>query len=269
MRSASNHKERAFTVVELVVVLFVLAALIAIWTPFTRIRDERGEVWNISCINNLKQIGTAYRLWANDHNDLYPAAESIANGGWREILTNAEEGSNCWTNYAIMGSVFGSLTNQDSRFPKILCCPADNRTPAMKFDATNQAESDFHDNLSVSYFVGASASDNEPDSLLAGDRNLGAGGKPGRGYGYSPDDGYGNDVAISTNFHASPISWSREIHYYHRSVNSWGNILLGDGACVTLSTSAIGTELLNRLPPTTEWPAGSAPSSPSIRVIFP
>jgi hypothetical protein len=137
-----------------------------------------------ACFNNLKQLGTAYRVWEDDHNDLYPALQSVASGGWSELLTNANQGVLCWTNYAIMANELGQS-------PKVVVCPSDERKAADAF--TNFA------NPNVSYFVGVSAIDTEPQSLLGGDRNLGGGVEPGGDYGFSPESGKGNDVAIQTN----------------------------------------------------------------------
>jgi len=53
-----------------------------------------------------------------------------------------------------------------------------------------------------------------------------------------------------------------------QNVTGLGDILLGDGSQQKTSTTGINQYLTNA-PPTTNWPAGHAPSSPSIRLIFP
>ncbi len=157
MRPTPIHKSEAFTRIELIVVLVVLvvAALALLLLPFFARAHARSS--RISCINNLKQIGTAYRVWENDNGDRFPASQSMAKGGWREFLTNADQGFLCWTNYAIMANELGQTA-------KILVCPSDERRPADTF--TNFA------NANLSYFVGVNAAGSEPQSLLAGDRNL-------------------------------------------------------------------------------------------------
>jgi hypothetical protein len=104
--------------------------------------------------------------------------------------------------------------------PKILCCPADDREPATNFGA------DFTDNTHLSYFVGVSADDSDPQSILGGDRNLGSGSTPAPDYGFSPKSGRGNDVAVPI---AGPVCWSLKIHSAANPMGS-GNILLGDGS---------------------------------------
>jgi len=114
----------------------------------------------------------------------------MAKGGWKEFLTNADQGFLCWTNYAIMANEMGQS-------PRVVLCPSDERQPSDTF--TN------FDNTNLSYFVGVSANDSQPQSLLGGDRNLGPGTKPGRDYGFSPKNGKGNDVAIQTNAKTGPV----------------------------------------------------------------
>jgi hypothetical protein len=217
--------------------------------------NPRLPAQRIACINNLKQIGTAYQLWANDHKGHFPASESVANGGWREFLNSADQGFLSWTNYAIMANY--GLGNDG----KILVCPADNRKPADTF-------SKLVSNINLSYFVGVSANPDQPQWFLAGDRNLSGGTNSGEDYGFSPESGQGNDVAIQTNSKAGPVCWSLKIHS-GGNLAGVGNILLADGS-VQQSTS--GWVRANCQPNgglTTNWPAGHIPSSPSFRVLFP
>jgi hypothetical protein len=247
----------AFTRTELVVVVvvvFVVAMLML--QPVSR----PGHGPRISCLNNLRQIAVAYLLWANDHNDRFPASESVANGGWRELLTNGDQGANCWTNYMIMADDLGQIA-------KLLLCAADQREYAMDF-FTNGPTIHFKDNTTLSYFVGVSASLNTPQSILGGDRNLGPGTVPDPDYGFSSANGLGNDVAIQTNFSSGPISWSLKMHSRGNSAGG-GNIILGDGSGQEVTSASFRQ---NRQPSggvTTNWPAGHVPSSPSFRVIFP
>jgi competence protein ComGC len=267
MRPTPIHKSEAFTRIELILVIIVVFVLLAMFYPLADLRSARAPAYRISCINNLKQIGTAYRVWANDHNDRFPASESVANGGWRDVLTNADQGFLCWTNYAIMANELGKLSNEFVQFPKSLVCPSDERKPAGTFTGTNRADSDFKDNRTLSYFVGVSASDTQPESLLGGDRNLCAGTKPGRDYGFSPENGKGNDVAIQTNSKAGPVCWSLKMHSLGKSYG--GNILLGDESVQQTTSAGFRQNLQPFADPTTNWPVGHVPSSPSIRVLFP
>jgi type II secretory pathway pseudopilin PulG len=250
------RKLRAFTFVELLVLLAILAVLAAlVLQHFAVARGPHMTVMRISCGNNLKEIGTAHRLWAGDNGDLVPAQQTISNGGWKDLLTNADQGAICWTNFAIMRNELGLS-------PKVVVCPDDTRQAAADF------ATDFKDNTHLSYFVGVSANDAYPQSLLGGDRNLGSGTKPDRDYGFSPESGKGNDVAISTNSVTGPVSWSLKIHSRGKVAGA-GNILLGDGSVQQVSSDAFRVNWQPFIGETTNWPAGHVPAFPSARVVFP
>ncbi len=264
MSLAPIRKSEAFTRVELVVMLFGLAVIfsvVAMMYQAGSLRSARAYAYNVTCINNLKQVGSAYRLWENDHNNHYPASVSVTQGGWSEVLSNADQGSLCWTNYAIMANEFGrSNAYWPVDFPKGLVCPSDERKPASTF-------SNFISNINLSYFAVVSAEVFYPQSLLSGDRNLGGGTKPEHDYGFSPESGKGNDVAIQTNSKSGPVCWSQEIHSLN--TNGEGNILLADGGVEQSTSARFRQNFQPNFEPTTNWPAGRAPSSPSIRVLFP
>ena len=267
MRLTPIRKSEAFTRVELIVVLVVLAvvfAVVAIIYQSGGLRSARAEAYNATCIGNLKLIGGAYRLWENDHNNHYPASVSVTHGGWSEVLSNADQGSLCWTNYAIMANEFGRSNAYWAYypvdFPKGLVCPSDERKAA-------DTVSNFVSNINLSYFVVVSAEEFYPQSLLGGDRNLGGGTKPDHDYGFSPASGKGNDVAIQTNSKTGPVCWSREMHSLN--TNGEGNILLADGSVETCNSARFRQNIQPNFEPTTNWPAGHAPSSPSIHVLFP
>jgi type II secretory pathway pseudopilin PulG len=268
MRPTLIGKSGAFTLIELIVtmaVIFVVSLLLAV--ALSAMKQAKARSIRTVCIWELKTIGEAYGIWASDgHNGRFPASESVTNGGWRELLTNADQGFLCWTNYAIMANEMG-------RSPRILQCPSDERQPAVGFigdsvTATGGANSHFKDNLTLSYFVGVSADQSQPQSLLAGDRNLGGGTRPGDDCGFSPTSGNGNDVAISTNSNASPVCWSLKMHSQRKS-DGVGNILLANGSVQTVSTLSFRAKWQPVAGQTTNWPAGHVPSSPSIRVLFP
>jgi competence protein ComGC len=252
MQPTPIHKAEAFTLIELILVVVVTFVLLTMLLPFfsrARARSPR-----IACIMNLKQIGLAYRIWSNDHGDRFPALQSVTNGGWSDLLTRANEGFMCWINYAIMSNELGQSS-------KLLVCPSDERKPADDF-------SNFVSNIHLSYLVGLSTDDTYPQSLLAGDRNLGGGIEPDRKYGFSPESGQGNDIAIQTNSKTGPVCWSLKIHSAGNT-NGAGNIMLGDGSSQQVTSGNLRANWQPNFNPTTNWPVGHVPSSPSIRVLFP
>jgi len=64
-----------FTLIELLVVIAIIAILAAILFPvFARAREKAREA---SCISNLKQIGLAVHMYAQDYDELTPLANEF------------------------------------------------------------------------------------------------------------------------------------------------------------------------------------------------
>jgi hypothetical protein len=167
----------------------------------------------------------------------------------------------CINNLYRIGGAYRVWANEMGQSTKMVVCPADERNPA---DTLGKHFS----NTNLSYFVDVSANNNQPQSLLGGDRNLGPGNEPAPDYGFSPESGKGNDVAIPTNSQTSSVCWSLKMHSKGK-FDGAGNIALEDGSCHEVNTLSFRTNWLSHADPTTNWPAGHVPSSPSIRVLFP
>lgn len=72
--SAKSVRPRAFTLVELLVVIGIIAVLISILLPaLNRARDSANLT---KCRANLNQMGVALRMYANDNRDHFPNPES-------------------------------------------------------------------------------------------------------------------------------------------------------------------------------------------------
>lgn len=202
----SHHKTAALTRVEVVVVISIIAVLILIFLIKTgleiknQIRTGRGESAEITCINNLKQIGTAYRVWAGSHGDKYPMQTSVTNGGTMELAN----GKNAWINFFVMSNELST--------PKVLICPADTH----KIAATNFT-TDFN-NSKISYFVGLNAIENYPQTLLSGDDNFEISGVPVKS----------GLLELSTD---APISWTAARHKFD------GNLGMADGSVQQATSS--------------------------------
>jgi prepilin-type N-terminal cleavage/methylation domain-containing protein len=64
----------AFTLIELLVVIAIIAILAAILLPVLQRAQEKARL--TKCINNLKQIGTAFFIYANENADSYPTVNA-------------------------------------------------------------------------------------------------------------------------------------------------------------------------------------------------
>jgi prepilin-type N-terminal cleavage/methylation domain-containing protein len=126
----SNQRNHALTLIEVLVVIVVLAILVTMLSPALDSRPFKSP--RINCVNNLKQIGLAYVLWAGDHNDKFPMQVSIANtngGGTMELISTG----NVLATFQIMSNELNT--------PKILYCTADkDHTRATDFTTSFSAK---------------------------------------------------------------------------------------------------------------------------------
>jgi competence protein ComGC len=198
--NCSKQLNCGLTLVEVLVIVFLLAVLAALLLP--AIAASRPRHNRIGCVNELKQIGLAFRIWEGDNDNKYPTFVSVTNGGAMELAAAG--------NAAI---VFQVMSNELST-PRILLCPEDKSHSC----ATN-FENDFSAK-NVSYFVGLDANENNPQTLLSGDDNFEISGTPVKS----------GLLTISSNL---PIAWSAARH------NHAGNAVLTDGSIRQFSNAGL------------------------------
>jgi len=75
-----HRRRRGFTLIELLVVIAIIAILAAILFPvFAQARDKARAA---SCLSNLKQMGTAWMMYAQDYDELFPINCLSSNNTW-------------------------------------------------------------------------------------------------------------------------------------------------------------------------------------------
>jgi type II secretory pathway pseudopilin PulG len=204
----ANHKTAALTLVEVLVVIVVLVVLAAVIFP--ALNHHPGGAQKIACVNNLKEVGLAYRLWAGDNGDKYPMAISVTNGGTLELMS----GPDAWKTYLVLSNELGT--------PKVLFCPQDMER--------RRAATNFSDDLKthISYFIGSDATEDQ-NVLLSGDDNFLVNGSP-------VSSGL---IEVTSN---TPIVWNFSRHvevktrlWLFSTKTSFGYIGMGDGSVLQLN----------------------------------
>jgi len=89
---SGKRKMRSFTLIELLVVIAIIALLASLLLPaLSRAREMARRT---KCISNLKQIGLALELYADDYNGLYPEAYGACD--WETGCTTNPVGAPGW-----------------------------------------------------------------------------------------------------------------------------------------------------------------------------
>lgn len=148
----SRSTARGFTLIELLVVIAIIAILAGMLLP--ALSRAKSKTQRLACANNLKQVGLAMRLWADNNEGKYPWKVDQSQGGTKPNGTD-----NAWVNRQF------SVVSNELASTKILLCPKDlRRVPATNFAAIALTN--------VSYALCNEADEKRPRVMLATDRNL-------------------------------------------------------------------------------------------------
>lgn len=245
----SNLKQKkAFTLIELLVVIAIIAILAAMLLPALAAAKRKAQ--KINCVNNLKQVGIAFRIWEGDNGDKYPMALSSAQGGASEFIGNASNAGTPANNISVP-YVISCMSNELST-PKIVYCPSDTaRTVGSSFNSNPTTSSPGgpapgvagfpFTNGVLSYFICGDAADAYPQMILSGDRNIGTVTTYGTPAQLINVLGVGHSVGASTTGNGQPYwAWtSGDMHL------KTGNLGLTDGSVSSVTVSAMQTAFNN------------------------
>lgn len=131
-------KKKGFTLIELLVVIAIIAMLLAILMP--ALNKVKKIAQRVICGTNLKGLGTAQTVYANDYEDEYAvqgrglshtwnvgtkaAPSNVATTGWQNLTTNI---TNTVGNVTIGASLY-LLVREADVAPKSFVCPSSNET---------------------------------------------------------------------------------------------------------------------------------------------
>ena len=195
--SSTNN---AFTLIELLVVIAVIAILAGMLLP--TLSRAKIQAQRTACSSNLKQIGAAMRIWADDHESKFPWKVDQLEGGGKP---NGTDNAKVNLQFSIIAKELAST--------KILLCPSDVR----KDQATNFSTLAL---INISYSLGNEADEQRPSNILGMDRNL-------TGFDFTGlSDNINCWVLSSPSSNAGNAKWRRGMCH---GANV-GTVVLGDGS---------------------------------------
>jgi len=244
-----RNPNRAFTLVELIVVLAVIGILAASLLP--ALARGKSQTQRLSCSNNLKQVALAFRTWAIDHDGNTPMSLPSASGGNADIDVGTRVVTATQIASRGVSKIFLTLSNQLTT-PKILFCPAEYESSVRQQPATfagiNTSGTNvvlYTNDLNMSYFIGVDAKEASPRMFLTGDHNLGStgpvGGPPPTAFQTATTASQTPCVSLGTNFppNNASVGWMNNMHVQQ------GNVALADASVEFFSRSRLQNALKN------------------------
>jgi prepilin-type N-terminal cleavage/methylation domain-containing protein len=204
MKARLQSGRRAFTLLEVLVVIAILAILAALLIPMRYTGDKSRSM---GCMNNPRQVVMAELIWSGTHGDKFSAQISTNAGGSMEWLAAGQ--LNLY--YKNLGPLLSS--------PDLLRCPTDERPPASGFWGLT--------NGNISYFASLDAQPRKTSLFFAGDRNLAL-------------NGSNAQSGVLTLTASSVPGWTKEMH---NRTGRLGFVAFPDGHTEGLANAALPAAL--------------------------
>ena len=109
--------QNGFTLMELLVVIAIIGILAAMLLP--ALQRSKLSAQRAVCANNLKQVGLAVKMYADDHAGVLPGATRPPVNYWK---TN---GIDIWNVYKSLVKSYAGLAGASSPADQVFACPAD------------------------------------------------------------------------------------------------------------------------------------------------
>jgi prepilin-type N-terminal cleavage/methylation domain-containing protein len=256
-----KQQKKAFTLIELLVVIAIIAILAAMLLPALAAAKKKAQ--KINCVNNLKQVGLAFRIWSGDNGDKYPMAVGTASGGASEFIYNSAtaptKGFNPTAPFMVMSNELST--------PKVAYCPSDSvnsRVQGTNFNGSFAGMANAVTAMAAqttagqcSYFVNGNGSEVDPQMIIDGDLNIGsttvAGGAATGIFnavsttGAAANSGTAGTTTAAACSYLTQAAWTTT--YWAWTANDMhqksGNIGMGDGSVQSVTVKSLQTALSN------------------------